>query len=235
MRRLLIVIFLGGSIIACKKHANPPAPAGKAILIYPDNNSACITGTVVSSTLTSINFSWQRASDATQYTLVITDLLTNKEYTASASQPGSTVQLPSNTPFSWYVISKSTQTNTQVKSDVWKFYNSGPGITSHPPFPPHLISPIYNEIVTPPAGIIKLNWDAEDVDDDLTSYDIYFGTTTTPGLLQTLVPTSPQAGLVGNVINNVSVEHSTTYYWRVVAKDSKGNTATSELSAFKIN
>jgi hypothetical protein len=36
-------------------------------------------------------------------------------------------------------------------------------------------------------------------------------------------------------LSDVSVSSSTTYYWKVITRDSKGNTSESEVGQFRVN
>jgi hypothetical protein len=203
---------------------NPPA---KAILSLPAQNEACTTGTVISATESTVSFTWQTAANADSYELSIKNLNTNAVISRTTSSTSENVILARNTPYSWYVTSKSTKITTTAQSDTWKFYNSGPGTVAYAPFPAEILSPTMNQAVTASAGKITLDWNGTDVDNDITTYDIYLGTTSTPALLQSNVTAS--------ILSNVSVNNATSYYWKVITKDSKGNTSDSGLYRFSVN
>ena len=227
MRRALTLIFLTILAAGCSsKHDNSPKLPSTAALIFPDNNAACITGTVISPTQNTIPFSWHTSANTNSYELVVKNLLTSDSTTYSGNTPGITATLLQNTPYSWYVISKSNSVSTTAKSSTWKFYNSGPGALSYPPFPAELLSPTFAQLVNASGGKVTLTWDCTDPDDDLVSYDVYFGTSSSPSVLQSNVT---------NKTLDVTVTSGTTYYWMIVAKDAKGNTSTSEVFQFKVN
>ncbi|HEY0667793.1 MAG TPA: hypothetical protein VGD22_06430, partial [Sphingobacteriaceae bacterium] len=119
--------------------------------------------------------------------------------------------------------SKSTVT---VKSAVWKFYNSGPGVTAYAPFPAEILSPAMGQVVTPISGKITLDWEGSDVDGDIINYDVYIGTGSTPALLK--------EKLTASVLSDVSVNSNTTYYWKIITRDSKGNTSDTGVHQFKV-
>jgi hypothetical protein len=77
------------------------------------------------------------------------------------------------------------------------------------------------------GGMVNLTWTGNDVDKDIVSYDVYFGTVTTPSLFK--------AGVTEMSLSNVPVTSGSTYFWRVVSKDSLGNTSQSGLYQFKVN
>lgn len=59
-----------------------------------------------------------------------------------------------------------------------------------------------------------------------TSYDVYFGTSSTPPKIATVVP--PAGGSTtfpGTLYQTVTLKSKTTYYWKVVAKNSAGSTS----------
>ena len=70
-----------------------------------------------------------------------------------------------------------------------------------------------------------LKWNASDSDpDDILTYDIYFGTEPSPPLRATGITTkSYQPG---------ALEHSTVYYWKVVARDNHGGITESPVLSF---
>ncbi len=218
---IVLLLFIG-----CKKPKDVPAP-GKAALTFPAQNAACTTGTVISATQSTITFTWTASDNTDSYKIVIKNLLTSALTTQISTANQSTVTLLRNTPYSWYVVSKSNATTDTTKSDVWKFYNSGPGIVSHPPFPADIISPVFGQNVTTTSGTINLSWTGSDPDNDIAGYDVYFGTTAAPSLSQSNVPNM--------FLNGITVTSGTTYYWKIVTKDAAGNTSDSGIFQFKVN
>lgn len=84
----------------------------------------------------------------------------------------------------------------------------GEGVVYYAPFPAEVVYPINRTTVTPIADKISLAWNATDVDNDIDSYDVYFGTKTTPP--------SFKAGIKGNVLAAIPVSSSSTYYWYII-------------------
>lgn len=59
-----------------------------------------------------------------------------------------------------------------------------------------------------------------------TSYDVYFGTSSNPPKVATVTPPAGvSAHVTGTMFQTVSRSAKTTYYWRVVAKNSAGSTS----------
>ncbi len=59
-----------------------------------------------------------------------------------------------------------------------------------------------------------LSWECSDPDGDSLTYDVYFGTSSNPPKVST--------NQSGKTLNRSNLSAGTTYYWKVVAKDSRG-------------
>lgn len=211
-------------LIGCGKK-DPVALPERVSLMYPEQNSACITGLLISDTLSELDFIWSVSANTSEYEVHLKNLLTGATTVHASKTSNVRINLAINVPYSWYVVSKSGATSSTSKSDVWKFYNSGPTIFSHAPFPAEAVSPKNGQVVN--AGNLDLSWFAEDVDKDIVAYDLYFGTTSSPPTYKT--------NIVNSFVSNISVNPGATYYWKVITKDAKGNTSSSELLHFKVN
>lgn len=208
--------------IGCKnKNESHPKPE-KAILTYPEQNSACTSGISVSVTQSSITFKWLPSANATSYELHLKNLQSGDSISHIVNTNQAVLTLLRNTPFSWHVISKSESSPVTAQSDTWKFYNSGSSI-SHPPFPADIVAPDFGQSIM--TNKVNLSWIGSDADHDIVGYDVYLGTTTMPGILKTDVK--------DQFLNDVIILSSTTYYWKVVTKDMEGNTSESSLYQFR--
>lgn len=230
MRNLIVLILLCTISWSCEKSSNPEPvknPA-KAVLTFPAQNEACTTGTIISATQSSVEFKWNKSENTDSYELVLKNLesgtITNHPAGANNQL---TVTLNRNTPYSWYIISKLSSSTTPAQSDTWKFYNAGPASVFYAPFPADALTPAMGANVTATGGKITLSWTGSDADNDITSYDVYLGTTNAPSILSANLNASPLA--------NVTVAANTTYYWKVITKDAKGNTSDSGIYQFKVN
>jgi hypothetical protein len=217
--------------LSCKKHHQdppPPVPApSKAVLSAPAQNEACTSGTVVSSTQSTILFKWSASQNTESYELHLKDLETKTESTQSSTSNQLSLAVTRGKPYAWYVVSRSTKTTQTAQSDTWKFYCSAPGVTSYAPFPAELTSPAMDGSVTPTGGKITLTWTGSDADSDIKEYDVYMGTSTILNLIK--------AGATTSTLGDVAVSSATTYYWKVVTKDQKGNSSDSGVGQFKVN
>lgn len=227
---LIIILLTAPLLLGCGKGSDnsviPVVDPAQAVLTFPLQNSACTTGTVLSNTQSSITFTWQASANTDSYEVDIKNLLTNVTTSQTTSTNQLTVTLSRNTPFSWDVISKSSQSANTAQSATWKFYNSGLGVSSHPPFPADLLTPGLTQSVTNQGNAINLTWSGSDADNDIAGYDVYFGTAVSPPLLKSGVPDM--------FLNNVSVASGYTYYWKIVTKDSQGNSSDSDIYQFAV-
>ncbi len=216
-------------LIACSKSIkNEAVPdPGNSILSLPAQNQACTTGIDISTTQNNITFKWNPSAHTETYDLIIKNLETGTSSTHSTNNNELQVTLLRNTPYSWYIVSKSSKTSQVGKSEPWKFYNAGTAATSYAPFPAEILSPGMGDNVTAVSGKINLDWNGSDVDNDVVSYAVHLGTTNTPPVLAENISQS--------ILNDVSVNSNTTYYWKVITKDSKGNSSDSGVYQFRIN
>jgi hypothetical protein len=229
MRRIvaLLVILVTMISFGCKKIVPIPDPSA-AVLLGPINNEACTTGTIVSDTESKITLSWNAGANADSYQVTIINLLNQAQLTQTTTSNSAELTLQRNTPYSWFVTSKSSKTVATAKSTVWKFYNPGLGASSFPPYPAEIVSPTMGQAVIPNAGKITLQWKGSDADNDLINYDVYLGISSN----NVTVIKSQHAT---TSLADVSVNANTNYYWKVISRDGKGNTSDSGLYEFKIN
>jgi hypothetical protein len=225
--KIAVALFLVVVLTTCgKKESIPPAPEA-SVLVAPLKDEVCTAGKIISDTESTIEFKWSAAANAESYELTIKNLLTNSVSNQQTSTTSLEVTLKRNTPYSWFITSKSSKSLTTASSPVWKFYNSGLGVISYPPYPAEIISPTLGQKLSATNGKITLQWRGLDTDNDIANYDVYFGTTNTPAILQ--------SKLTESSLSNVSVNSATTYYWKVITRDTKGNTSDSGLYQFSIN
>lgn len=228
MRRIVFTLIVLTVISACGKKKDIVAEPSAAILNAPLNNEACVTGVVLSGTESKIKLIWTAAANSESYEVTITNLLTKSEQTQSATTTSAEITLKRNTPYSWFVTSKSSKIATTAKSAVWKFYNPGLGASSFPPYPAEIVSPTMGQSVIPNAGKISFQWKGSDADNDLVNYDVYLGTSSNNVTLIKSQHTSTS-------LADISVNANTTYYWKVISRDGKGNTSDSGLYEFITN
>ncbi|WP_370479952.1 hypothetical protein [Tamlana flava] len=199
-------------------------PPGEATLIFPNENSECTEGTNVTSTESDVTFDWNDALNADSYQLYLKNLDTQETSNYSSVNSQFTLTLLRSTPYSWYVVSKNSGTQT-TQSATWKFYNAGEAVSSYAPFPAELVSPEMGTSLEASLTDVLLQWAGSDIDNDIESYDVIFGTENTP---------INNLGSTSQVNFSANVTSGTTYYWRVISNDSQGNSSESEIFQFKV-
>jgi hypothetical protein len=224
--RAISFFFLGIVLLmGCKK--DPLYPPCKAVLIEPTRNSECTPVETSNGNSNEVRFRWQPANHTDIYELRVTNLATNAVQTKSTMQTTETMLLQKGTPFSWTVITKNSQTDSNVSSETWSFYNPG-SQTSYVPFPAEIVMPrpgatVFLDI----NNEIELQWSAADIDNDITGYEIYFSDETPPEVLIA----APDVNETSLKVDAVS---GTVYYWKVVTKDAEGNASDTGVLDFKV-
>jgi hypothetical protein len=228
MKNHILTVFVLLMLASCSKTPTPvvvPAPVATTLL-SPAQTSLCTTGIVISQTQSAVQFTWSTSTNTDTYNLIIKNLLNSKLIVQNTGSTNYTAILDRNTPYSWFVSSKSSKTTDTAKSEVWKFYNSGPAVISYAPFPADLKTPIFGQVV-PTTATVNLAWVGSSVTaGSIANYDIYFGTTGVPTLYKTQV--------TDQFLNNVPVTSGATYYWKVITRDNAGNTSDSGLFLFSV-
>lgn len=220
---LILILILA----ACGKSSPPPAiTPDAALLVLPLKDQACTSGTVISKTESSVNFSWTGGQNTDSYELTIKNLLTQTIVTQTTPATNVSVTLLRNTPFEWFVTSKYSKTSIVTSSNKWKFYNAGTGMLSYAPFPAEILTPTFGQILSSSSPTVNLTWKGSAVDNNIVAYSVYFGPNNNPGLFRDHITDS--------FVNSVTVGANTTYYWRVITIDAYGNISDSGLNNFYV-
>lgn len=191
-------------------------------LVFPQENAFCNQGTNLTPTQSTVFFEWQPNDNAESYNLTIENLSTNVVSDFETSDFIFPVTIDRATPFRWSV-SYSHQ-NEIKESAIWNFYNAGEGIQTYSPFPAQIIAPTMAQSISA-TNTVTLGWSGNDVDNDITSYDVYFGTNNPPSLNASEI-------LVNEL--TVPVTSGTIYFWNVITKDAAGNSSESGMYQFRI-
>jgi len=234
------LVFVGCSSSSGGDDDTPPPPTtggdddnpvisdpSAATLIFPEDNTECNTGIVdpTNNTLSTVTFEWNVAQNADSYTVTVTNLNTNNSAFTNAATNEADITIERGTPYSWFVTSRAQGTSNTADSAVFRFYNEGPGIQNYAPFPAQAISPARGATIDP-ATTIVLEWEASDIDDDVVSFEVLFGTDVA----------NPQS--LGQTDTNsleVSINSNTVYYWQIITFDSADNSSFSEVFEFRVN
>jgi uncharacterized protein (TIGR02145 family) len=97
------------------------------------------------------------------------------------------------------------------------------GISNQAPLPPSSPNPMdkASNVSTSPT----LTWSCSDPENDPLTYDVYFGTTSNP-------TSKVSADQTAKIYTLTSLSANVDYYWKVVAKDNKGNTTSGAIWKF---
>ena len=226
MKKLIYIGLLAGLLWACSKDDPPPVP-GAVNLVFPENNSICITGIPQSETTSEVTFRWEATANADSYELAVTSLGSSGVQRQITSGLSLGMVLEKGAPYSWQVTAINNQSREETPSQVWQFFNAGAEV-SFPPFPARLLEPSSGASVLPDAlGEILLRWDLADPDNDLEECEVYLGTD--PGVLihhdQAARP-HRRAQLFQRFIVHGGVE--------ILSRDAEGNTSLSGIYSFRV-
>lgn len=230
MKKNIFFITIGIFLTACGGSSGddtPPSPPeiiNKApstpTQIYPENNALCINNTV--------NFSWNAASDPENDALTyVVEVSKNNTFTPvtetkTVTTTSTSISLEKGVAFYWRVKAKDSKNSSDFSSSN-SFYTEGEGYTNHIPFVPELVAPNMNTIEQNTTTDLK--WNANDVDNDALTFDVYFDTN------------NPPVSKIGENITdntlNVTLEASKDYFWKIVVKDNKGGIAIGQIWNFK--
>jgi hypothetical protein len=219
-------LILGLILLSCGGKGDEPAP-GLTTLSLPANNTACLQGTSTTVTSASVFFSWEAASNAESYLLVIKNLKTQTSAAYTTTKTGDTISLAINTPYSWSV--SAINPTGKTTSDSWKFYLSGTASSSYAPFAADLTSPVSGAVINSSGAasvLVTFSWTGSDPDNDIASYALYVDNTnaTTQVIASQTATTATQ-----------TLTSAKTYYWKVITTDKMGNTSVSTINSFRIN
>ncbi len=223
-----LTLLLLCTVFACGKKDDgpPPAPEG-ALLVFPDKDAECTTGISINSTQSQVRFEWQPSANTDLYTLTIINLNTNTPQAFNTMNTSLNVAIDKGAPYSWSVLSSSSDSDETATSENWLFYNAG-SQTTYAPFPAQVVAPISGSTVQLNEDReVELAWYGSDVEEDIESYKVYFSTENPPTeLIGTLDAITMET--------RVSVQENTVYFWQVITTDSQGNTSDSGVLDFKV-
>ncbi len=200
-------------------------PPTAATLVFPENNEECTEGETINDNLSRITFLWNASQNTDSYRMILRNLNTGTENSFTSNTNDVTVGVERGAPFEWFVESRASGVNETATSTTWRFYNEGPGVENYAPFPAVAVAPPRGAQVDANPALL-LQGEVSDVDDDITGYEVFFGTD--PDNLTS-------AGNSEITELEVSVDAGTVYYWYVVTEDSVGNTSQSETFEFQVN
>ena len=229
------IVLLFGSLILLLNSCTPEEPVvpinpSAPTLISPANDETCLDGTSINDSQSNVDFRWSSAANALSYELVVTNLLTQSSQTYPATSNQTTVALTKAEPYNWSVKSIGEVGSIPSQSTQWKFYLAGDAVVNFAPFPSELISPQSGANVTPDINnLIKLQWNASDVDDDLAQFEVYLDKNDATTIIKTIAYQTEEESI------EIDVENGATYYWKIIAIDTNQNQSSSGVYTFRTN
>lgn len=229
------IVLLFGSLILLVNSCTPEEPVvpinpSAPTLISPANDETCLDGTSINDSQSNVDFRWSSAANALSYELVVTNLLTQSSQTYPATSNQTTVALTKAEPYNWSVKSIGEVGSIPSQSTQWKFYLAGDAVVNFAPFPSELISPQSGANVTPDINnLIKLQWNASDVDDDLAQFEVYLDKNDATTIIKTIAYQTEEESI------EIDVENGSTYYWKIIAIDTNQNQSSSGVYSFRTN
>jgi hypothetical protein len=230
MKHLIYIFCLAFLVFGCSKPSNDDGnpegvgnvgTVGGVKLYFPQENMLCNIGSNVTQTESTVYFEWE-ANGSGNYTIIIENLSTGNIIQQDTSSDIIPIVLQRATPYKWFIESVNGLKTEQ--SAIWQFYNSGPGVQSYAPFPAVIVAPNMAKSLAS-TNSVRLQWIGNDVDNDIVGYDVYFGTQATPSIFASDITNNEAA---------VSVSSGIIYYWKIITKDTLGNTSDSGIYQFKI-
>ena len=214
---LMILVLMVMSILfitACDEKTTEPTDTEDPTIIitYPANNAEIIAGTQVT---------------------IQTDVSDNEEvYKVDFYIDGSNVATDYNSPYNYewdttditgdhtiYAEAYDTSDNEGTSNIITVTINEAVG---NPPNPPSNPNP--EENATDVSINTDLSWSCSDPDGDPLTYDIYFGTSSTPPLVN--------SGQSETTYAPGTLDFEETYYWKIKAYDDHDNPTTGEIWEF---
>ena len=129
-----------------------------------------------------IPFDWGIATNATSYTLEVTNTKTGQKYQETTSTNSGEIILPKGIQFTWKVTA-NLNGNSKESNDTWSFYSEGITTSNHIPFPAKIT------LEDNKNGTINILWQGSDIDNDIDVYEIYINNNLTGGNPQLIIST----------------------------------------------
>ena len=125
MRKPFVLLLLSLILLACGKDDEPKVPPAVS-LVFPENNSECITGISRTETTSEVEFRWQAAQHAVRYELTVRHLGNNIVQNILASGLSASLVLDKGEAYSWSVVARNQSGRRVLKGPPGNFTMPAP-------------------------------------------------------------------------------------------------------------
>jgi hypothetical protein len=220
----LCILWLAAS---CSGDDPADTRPGEVNLVFPEDNSLCVTGIPQPTEGSEVTFTWQAATNADQYEIQVTLLGSSTSLRRVTEALSTAFVLQLGAPYSWQVTAINQGSGEETTSPRWQFFNAGSSV-SYPPFPARLIQPEAGSSLFPNSdGEILLKWELADPENDQETAEIFFGTAS--DALVSIATLGPDEDTL-----DVPVSSGQVYFWQVRTEDRQGNTSLSSINTFRV-
>ncbi|WP_139956912.1 fibronectin type III domain-containing protein [Flavicella sediminum] len=218
---LLTTINCGGDE-ATEDSPKTITPPSAALLVSPAKDESCNQGNSISDTKSTVSFQWNTSNDTDKYTIQVKNLENDQIQEKTTTENNSSFDLNKGTSYEWHVISLSNEIDETETSEKWTFFNAASGVENHVPYAAVVIFPTNDATID--TTTVSLEWQGQDLDNDIESYTIYLDTDDTPNLINSTTSEMHTS--------EITLNANTTYYWKVHTKDTAGNISISSIFKF---
>ena len=215
-------------VFFCGCGPDPIPDPEAAILLSPENLNNCSSASRVNDSERQVRFQWTKALFAERYELIVKNSVTQESFYINTTLLNESLILPGASPYQWFVRSKSSLTPVTKDSSSWQFYLEGDPNTNYLPFPAILLAPQDNATVSlGDSDSFLLEWEGNDLDDDIISYDLYLGID--PNQL------TLKEDKINSTEFSIILELDNKYYWQIITHDESQNQSKSSIFSFQTN
>lgn len=226
MKKIFIILVSLSTLLSCSGDDDRGGAIsinetpGIPDLVFPTNGLTC--------TNFNLEFDWNSVTDPNGDTvsyvidLAADDSFTNIVFTAVTTEIFRTFTLEKGVTYYWRVKARDSQGSESAYSVTQSFFTEPDAGVNTLPTAASIENPSLGEELS--QSSTTLSWTASDVDEDVLSYDVYFGDTNPPSLVAENLETTTF---------EVTLSANTTYYWQVVVKDANEGAVIGQVWDFR--